>query len=113
LRHRREGTFKMEIEDPVVGERRQWNDYRTATYHLSDIGDVHWSQVSGGVRASAPRPFLHGYVQCDAMIEGELAHSCQHGRGPHTVKVCIVKKGNEAVFSLLLAKVAVKPAPRE
>jgi hypothetical protein len=36
------------------------------------------------------------------MIDGELAHSCQHGEGPHRVLVCVVKKANKSVWSSVL-----------
>jgi hypothetical protein len=45
--------------------------------------------------------FLHAYVWCDKMIGGELAHSCQHGAGPHDIKVCIVKKDNKENWSAI------------
>jgi ribosomal protein L31E len=88
--------------DPVVWVRRQWNDWRHAQYRLSDISGLHWDDMSGGVQARAPRMFLHGYVLCDGMVSGELAHSCRHGPPPHKVKVCIVKKGNEDAWALIL-----------
>jgi len=91
--------------------RRQWNDWRQARYRLEDISGLHWTDVSGGVNASAPQPFVHGYVWCDGMIDGELAHSCQHGRGPHHIVVCITKKGNEAVWSKILEQAG--PSPRK
>jgi hypothetical protein len=60
-------------EEPLVWVRRQWNDWRRAQYKLSDVTGLHWDSFSGGgVRATAPRSFLHGYVLCDAMVAGEL-----------------------------------------
>ena len=47
---------------------------------------------------------MHGYVLCDRMIDGELGHSCRHGPAPHRIKICITKKGNEAVFDLVVQK---------
>jgi hypothetical protein len=47
-------------------------------------------------RAAPGQPhYLHGYVWCDGMIAGELAHSCRHGPGPHRIKVCITKIDNK------------------
>lgn len=91
---------------PVVRVRRQWNDCRLAVYLLSEVEVLHWSEISGGIQAPAPRAFVHGYVWCDRMISGELAHSCAHGPGPHRIKICITKKYNEAVFPLVLEAVA-------
>lgn len=57
-------------EQAVVKVRRHWNDWRIATYHLADLGGVHWDTMSGGVQSTAPQPFLHGYVVCDQMLDG-------------------------------------------
>jgi hypothetical protein len=60
---------------------RQWNDWRIAEVDLSDISNLHWDNISGGVYARArvyacaPRNFIHGYVNCDS-YNGDLAHSC-------------------------------------
>lgn len=81
-------------EDNIVTVRRQWNDQRTARYRVEDVANLHMDDVSGGIMARAPRAFLHGYVWCDGMIDGELAHSCRHGAGPHWIKVCIVQQDN-------------------
>ena len=82
--------------------RRQWNDWQKASYAVGHLRDIRWMSISGGVRTLAPQPFLHALVQCDAMLEGEVAHSGVHGPCPHTIRVCIVKKDNDpAVFSLL------------
>jgi len=84
----------MGNEHPEIVVRRQWNDWRTATYRLQDFESPHWDNTSGGVGAPAPRLFIHGYVWCDGAIDGEVAHSCSHGEGPHRIKVCVVKKDN-------------------
>ncbi len=80
--------------EEFVWVRRQWNDRRDAKYRMEDLESPHWDTQSGGVNSIAPRPFLHAYVWCDEAIEGELAHCCAHGRGPHRIKVCITKKMN-------------------
>jgi hypothetical protein len=89
-------------DEIIVTVRRQWNDWREARYRLRDIEGLHWTDVSGGVNARAPRALIHGYVWCNGMIDGELAHSCQHGEGPHRVLVCVVKKANKSVWSSVL-----------
>lgn len=85
---------EVEAVHATVWVRRHWNDSLGALYRLDDVGGWHWSSVSGGVMARSPRPFLHGYVMCDAMLDGELSHSCLHGPPPHRVKVCFVQKDN-------------------
>jgi hypothetical protein len=59
---------------------------------------------SGGVNAPAPRAFLHGYIFCTSITEGEVAHRCRHGQSPHQIKICMVKKDNPDTFDKLLAK---------
>jgi hypothetical protein len=90
--------------------RRQWNDWRTAIVSLDSIDGLHWSSVSGGVQQRSPRPFLHAYVRCDQILEGELAHSCLHGTAPHRVKICIVKKDNPKVFQVLEKIAGIRPS---
>jgi len=77
-----------------VNIRRQWNDWRTAEVELCSLSGLHWDRYSGGVNAPTPRLFIHGYVMCDE-YEGDLVHSCAHGKGPHKIKVCIVQKDND------------------
>ena len=97
-------------EEKFVFVRRQWNDWKIAKYRLSDIQNPHWSDTSGGVFARAPQPFIHGYVQCDLAVEGEVAHSGVHGSCPHSILVCVVKKDNKpAIFKLLVAQAGPKP----
>jgi hypothetical protein len=81
--------------DNLVIIRRTWKDAgRTAKIPLSKIEGLHWNQRSGGIRSVAPRSFIHGYAWCD-QYEGNLAHSCVHGEGPHHIKICITKIDNE------------------
>jgi len=84
--------------EDIVWVRRQWNDYRDASYLLCNVWDFHWSSTSGGVYARAPRLFVHAYVRCDQMISGTLAHSCEHGPGPHEIKVCVTKSMNKSIW---------------
>ena len=97
-------------DDAAIKVRRQWNDRRRiATYRLGDISELQWGRTSGGVQARTPQPFVHGYVMCDAMIGGKLAHSCSHGPAPHRIKVCLTRKGNESVWKEVLAIVGPSP----
>jgi hypothetical protein len=90
--------------------RRQWNSWQIAEVDLEDLDGLRWSNMSGGVRARAPQFFVHGYTSC-ASISGDIAHSCAHGEGPHSIKVCIVKKDQSAdVWRKILAIAGPKPA---
>ena len=87
---------------PVVWVRREFKGKRRrAAYRLADVSGLHWSSRSGGKKRRANRPYLHGYVWCDAMIVGAVAHSCRHGPPPHRIKVCITKKDNRRAFDFL------------
>ena len=98
----------------IVQVRRQWNDWRIAEVNLSELDDVHWSTFSGGVGAPAPQPFIHGYISCDTIPEGELAHSCRHGSAPHRIKVCVVKKDNDKdLFAEIVRRAGPKPSRRK
>ena len=95
----------------LVVVRRQWNNWQRASYRLADLDGIHWDSISGGVRAPAPQAFLHAYVRCDGMLDGELAHSGAHGPCPHPIKVCVVKADNEpAVIRWLVQRAGPKPA---
>ncbi len=99
-------------QGPLVWVRRQWNDYRKAQYRLRDLQGAHWDWTSGGVNVPAPQPFMHGYVWCNGMLGGELAHSCAHGPGPHRIQVCVVKKDNTAAVIAQLERQAGPRPPR-
>jgi hypothetical protein len=93
--------------------RRQWNDYRVGEVSLDAFDDPHWRSRSGGVRASSPRPFIHGYICCDGLTGGEIAHSCTHGTGPHWILVCVVKKDNDPETFELVRQMADKNSRSE
>lgn len=94
---------------PLVRVRRDWNDHRIGTVNWSDLRDPRWDTISGGEQNSTPQPFIHGYVWCD-MVQGDIAHSCAHGPGPHNIKVCLVKKDNSReVWNRLSVIVGPKP----
>jgi hypothetical protein len=89
--------------------RRQWNDWRVAKVELEKIEGLHWDVISGGVNAPCPQPFVHGYVQCTDII-GEIPHSGMHGKCPHRIKVCVVKKYNDKkIWQKILEIVGPKP----
>ena len=99
-------------DDAPVRVRRDWNDHRIGTVKWSDLRDSHWDDISGGEQNPTPQPFIHGYVWCD-IVQGDIAHSCAHGPGPHNIKVCLVKKDNSReVWGRLSAIVGPKPGKR-
>ena len=93
----------------TIKVRRQWNDWQIGSVPWSSLMDPRWDWLSGGVQVRTPQPFIHGYVLCSE-VDGELAHSCLHGEGPHRIKVCLVKKDNDsATWKKLLEIVGPKP----
>lgn len=86
--------------------RRYWSDYLIGTVKFSSVSGLHMDIQSGGYEGGfgvvASRPFLHGYVYCDEIVDGEVGHSCRHGPPPHRIKVCIVQKDNDrAIYRTL------------
>lgn len=88
-----------------VRVRRQWNDRRIGKVRLTDLSGFHWSQFGGGqvhqFGGVAPQPFLHAYMLCTNLVDGEIGHACRHGPPPHKIKVCITKKDNRRGFPFL------------
>lgn len=100
----------MTGEELYVWVRRQWNAVYQAKYRLCDLSGVRWDTISGGAMTTAPQPFIHGYVWCNAMLEGELNYSCVHGDGPQHIKVCVVQRDNTpAIVALLKAQAGPRP----
>jgi hypothetical protein len=95
----------------IISIRRQWNNWQIAEIPFEKIGELHWSDVSGGVNATAPQKFVHGYVYCHEIV-GDIAHSCAHGEGPHRIKVVVLKRDNEDQWSEVLKLAGPKP-PRK
>jgi len=100
----------LEEKGLKVKIRRQWNDWRIAEIDFSKLRNIRWDRFSGGVDAPCPQYFIHAYVWCDE-YQGEIAHSCQHGVGPHSIKVCVTKVDNDPVIFSKLIEVA-GPKPR-
>lgn len=90
--------------------RRQRTSYNIGSVeHLEYIENLHWSTISGGTYTKDPYPVVYGYVYCVA-VDGEIDHSCEHGEGPHRIKVCIIKKDNTAEdWKRILEIVGPKP----
>ena len=105
--------MSIKDENPLVTVRRHWNDWRQADYRLAAVHRSHWDTVSGGVGKKSPHRMLYAYVECDAMEAGELAHTCEHGPPPHLIKVCVVKKDNNAaVYQELMRRAGEAEANR-
>lgn len=93
----------------LVAVKRHPQDWQTAEYRMSDISGLGWSQITGGMSRRTPYPMVMGYVACDGMVSGELAHSCNHGPPPHSIKVCLIKKYNRPYWKEILERVGPKP----
>ena len=106
------------MQDAFVIVRRQPSDYRTAKYLISSFESPHWDTVSGGIRITLfNQQFIYGYVQCTDAVEGEVAHSGEHGIDdhgpcPHRIKVCALRKDNEDVYGILLEMAGPNPNPK-
>jgi hypothetical protein len=85
--------------DQLVVVQGEWNGWRTAVVHAVDLESPHWLQPAG-----APRPLLHAYVPCTAIVSGEVAHDC--GSAPHRLHVCVLKKHTAPAMFETLARMA-------
>ena len=106
------GELNAGDDEGTVWVRRGWFDHLQALYRLGSISGPHWAVFSGGTQAPLPQPCLAGYVSCDGMIAGELAHSGTHGPCPHRIKVLVFKKGNAPAAYAKLAEAAGPRPPR-
>ena len=91
-------------QDVLVNVQGAWNGWRTAEVRLSGLEQIHWLQPSG-----APRPLLHGYVSCNAMVSGNIPHECSDTPGPHRFLICVLKQHNTAALYAELAARATPP----
>ena len=95
----------------TVTVRRHAGDWLAAEYRIEEVEGVRWDSTSGGVNRRSPYPMLFGYVVCDGMVSGELAHSGRHGACPHTIKVVIQKRDNPGtIYKQMAAQAGPKPA---
>ena len=84
-------TFPAELlERPVT--------IRTGTGAQTIVDPVTTTSKEAQAFYSQGVAYLHGYVWCDAMITGAVAHSCRHGPPPHHIKVCITRIDNKDVW---------------
>ncbi len=79
----------------TITVRRQWNDWKKGIVRFSDLRDFHVRTTSGGIGQASPYPMLYARMWCDALVGGDVSHSCRHGPGPHEILVCIVQKDND------------------
>ena len=95
----------------LVSVRRQWNSWEVAEVYVGEVSNPAWDVESGGVKESSPDALIYGYVWCDAIVSGSLAHSCLHGTAPHSIKVCILRKDNSPrIYNYFLEMVGPKPS---
>ena len=78
-----------------------WDGWETATVYATDLEQLHWRQPEG-----APRPLVHGYVQCTRVVSGTLAHACADASRPHRVLVCVLKSRTLPLTFAQLARMA-------
>jgi len=95
----------------LISVRRQWNSWEIAQVYVSDVSNPLWDLTSGGVKEYSPEALIFGYIWCDAILSGSIAHSCLHGTAPHSIKICILRKDNSPrIYNHFLTLVGAKPA---
>jgi hypothetical protein len=105
--------------DTLLAVRRAPTNRRIGKVRLGDLHHLHWRRQSGGTRSRfMAQPFVFGRILCTHVVEGRIAHSCQHGPPPHEVLVCMCQKDNPKALATLIAHLAnletvVKEAMRQ
>ncbi len=103
-------SLKTVLDTELVSVRRQWNSWEIAQVYVGEVSNPLWDVEGGGIKASAPEALIYGYVWCDAIVSGTLAHSCIHGTAPHSIKVCILRKDNSPrIYNHFVNLVGPKP----
>ncbi len=74
---------------------RHKGDWKKGKVKLSDVKNLRWDDISGGIRKYTGTCELYGYIWCNQIIEGEIGHSGIHGPCPHNIKVLIQKCDND------------------
>ena len=98
-------------ENELVSVRRHWDSWEIAQVFAGDLSNPLWDLVSGGVKDYAPEAQIFGFVWCDSIVSGSLAHSCLHGTAPHSIKVCILRKDNPPrIYNHFMTLCGPKPA---
>jgi hypothetical protein len=93
----RKGT--VPIEDMRIRVHWNWNGCRTAEVRPGDLQQLHWFQPQG-----APRPILHGYIQCSRIVTGDMPHGCNRLDAAHRLLVCVLKRHTLPVLYMELAQ---------
>jgi len=101
---------KPVTDDDLVSVRRRWDSREIAQVYVGDVANPLWDIAGGGTKETAPDAHIYGYVFCDAIVSGSVAHSCLHGTGPHSIKVCILRQDNPPrIYNHFLALAGPKP----
>jgi hypothetical protein len=93
--------------DTLLAVRRTPTNRRIGKVRLGDLRHIHWRTQAGGTRSRfMAQPFVFGRILCTQIVEGRIAHTCQHGPPPHEVLVCMCQKDNPKELSVMLAHLA-------
>jgi len=88
-------------------------DVRLGFVHIDNIHNLRWDDTATGVVNRTPI-FPYGFVSCDDIVDGEVGHSCRRGSGPHSIKVCVIKKYTHiSVYNKLIYPLGQRPKNRE
>jgi hypothetical protein len=78
-------ALPLDTAVPLVVVQQDWSGWRKAWAPVSSLEGVHWRQPAG-----APKPLVHGYLPCSALVSGSLPHDCTGT--PHHLLVCVLRQ---------------------
>lgn len=96
---------------PVTGRisvSRDWGSPQKVKVPVNVARAPHITRRRGGDWKRLPHPVLAVYVFCDQLGSSFPGHSCQHGPGPHSIKVLVHRRGNDPMVYRMLRAQAVR-----
>ena len=99
------------MENYTVYVRRQpYSSDSGGEIPLDDIWDIHWDNITGGIRRRTSTHFLMGYISEETACQGNVKHSGLHNYEKHGIKTCIIKRyTDKQVWKYLIEQYGPSP----
>src|SRR5262245_18385651 len=97
------------MPEAYVWVRCRWNDGQPGRVRRADLAGPYWDTTDRIPRRGRGLAMLHAVISCAAVIEGELAHTCERSTAPHLLKVCASRADNDGAA---MAELEAAAGPR-